>query len=136
MEIKLMKSDLRFQKRCIYRLNIRHSNFFLEKGDFGICSADNTLITPYNINCCRMLLKRELKKKGRVHVRCNFNIPKTIKSTGVRMGKGKGDIDHYLGHLSKNDCFLEIKGVSKLLGLKLFRKISYKLPFRIKILDL
>jgi large subunit ribosomal protein L16 len=75
-----------------------------------------------------------LRKKGKVHTRCVLNIPRTKKSTGVRMGKGKGDLDYFIGFVSKNDCFMEIKGVSKLFCIKLHEKLSGKLPFKVRVM--
>lgn len=121
----------RLQKRCFFKKKIQNSDFFIQRGDVGIFSLDPHRITRKQLECCRLLLRRELKKKGNIYIRCDLNIPLTNKSTGVRMGKGKGDIDTYVGFLSRYDCFIEIKGVSYLLGLKLLKKVSYKLPFRI-----
>jgi large subunit ribosomal protein L16 len=121
----------RVQKRCIFKRKIQHSEFLLQKGDVGIFSLESYRVTKRQLECCRLLLRRELKKKGSVLLRLGVSIPITNKSTGVRMGKGKGDVDFHVGFLNKNDLFIEIKGVSYLLGLKLLKKISYKLPFRV-----
>lgn len=124
----------KFQKRCRFKNKISHKNYHLLKGNIGFVSFDNFSIYKNQVECCRLLLKRELKKKGVVFIRCNYFIPVTRKSTGVRMGKGKGDIDFYKSFICKNQCFIELKGVSFMFGVRLLRKISYKLPYNLGLL--
>jgi large subunit ribosomal protein L16 len=68
-------------------------------------------------------------------IRTSFTTPITSKTTGVRMGKGKGAIDKYIQVINIFDCFFELKGISSLLAFKLLKKISYKLPVRVCLID-
>lgn len=130
-----MKNIKKLQKRCIYGRKIKHCIPSLQKGEIGIVCLENSFITFDQISCFRLFLRRGLKKKGSVIIRCNLSIPITKKSSGVRMGKGKGDVSHFQGFLSKNECFIELSGVSRLFGYMLIKKLSYKIPFKIGLLD-
>lgn len=129
------KTQLRLQKKCIYKYKINSSSKLLLSGDYGFFSLENHILTKEQIECCRVIIRRELKKKGFLLIRCNFLLPITDKPTGVRMGKGKGPIDRYVEFINIFDCLFELKGLSFLLAMKLLNKISYKLPFKVCLMD-
>lgn len=129
------KTQLRLHKKCIYKHKINNSSKLLLAGDFGFFAIENCILTKEQIECCRVIIRRELKKKGFLLIRCNFLIPITSKATGVRMGKGKGAIEKHVEFINIFDCLFELKELSFLLAIKLLNKISYKLPFKVCLID-
>ena len=129
------KTQLRLHKKCIYRHKINSSTTRLIAGDYGFFSLSNSILTKEQIECCRVIIRRELRKKGFLLIRCNFLIPITSKAVGVRMGKGKGAIKGHVDFINIFDCLFELKQISFLLALKLLNKISYKLPFNVCLID-
>ena len=129
------KTQIRSHKKCIYKHRINASSSLLNIGDYGFFALENNILTKEQIECCRVIIRRELKKKGFLLIRCNFLIPITKKATGVRMGKGKGAIEKYVAFINIFDCLFELKEISILLALKLLTKISYKLPFKVGLID-
>lgn len=129
------KSQLRLHKKCIYKHKINSSSDLLLSGDYGFFALENSILTKEQIECCRVIIRRELRKKGFLLIRCNFLIPITSKALGVRMGKGKGPIDKYVEFINIFDCLFELKSISFLLAIKLLNKISYKLPFKVCLID-
>lgn len=130
-----MKVQRRLQKKCIYKSKINHSVNLITSGDYAICSLENHFITKDQIECCRILIRRELKRKGFLLIHSNFDIPLTKKSTGTRMGKGKGVIKEYVGYVFIYSSLFELKQIPFFLAFKLLRKISYKLPFKVCLID-
>lgn len=50
------------------------------------------------------------------------------------MGGGKGDVDHYVFHVKPGRIIFELDGISESDAIKAFKQISYKLPFKTKII--
>ncbi len=55
-------------------------------------------------------------------------------SAGVRMGKGKGDIDRYVSVVTPGRVLFEVAGVSEDLAMAAFERAMTKLPFKTKII--
>jgi len=125
----------RVQKRLLNKYKIQNSSHQALVGDFSIISLKTSRITAKQIECSRILLRREIRKKNATQKRVSFTIPVTSKPTGVRMGKGKGEIDFYVGKCYCFDPIFDFRGISLELGLKLLRKISYKLPMKVGLMD-
>lgn len=129
------KLNRRLHKKCIYKHKINSTNSILFNGEIGIFSLSNGVLTKEQIECCRVIIRRECKKKGGLLIRCNFLTPITSKPTGVRMGKGKGAIKEHINFINIYDCLFELKDISLLFGLKLLKKIAYKLGIDVCIID-
>jgi ribosomal protein L16 len=130
-----MKVQRRLQKKCIYKFKIDHSSNLISSGDYVICALENGFITKHQMECCRILIRRELRRKGFLLIHSYFNLPITNKSTGTRMGKGKGVIKEHIGLVFIYSSLFELKGIPFFLAYKLLKKISYKLPFKVCLVD-
>jgi len=131
----MRKQNRRLQKHCIHKHRINSTTNLLHTGTFGFFSLGHSIITKEQIECCRVLIRRELRKKGFLLIRTSFTMPITSKTSGVRMGKGKGAIDKYIQVINMFDCLFELKEISLLLAVKLLKKISYKLPVSVCLID-
>lgn len=63
--------------------------FFPIYGEFAIQAIESGKITFKQIEACRRTLRRGLKKKGQLWIRCFTNVPVTQKPIASRMGKVK-----------------------------------------------
>ena len=122
------------------------SNTKLTFGEFGFLSLQNDLISKKQIEAIRIIITRNIRKRrvlkghktkqrGWLKLKAYYFVTKTKKGSKSRMGKGKGTIDTYCFPVKHNDCFLELKNVSFLLAHKLLRKVSFKLGFKIALID-
>jgi large subunit ribosomal protein L16 len=50
------------------------------------------------------------------------------------MGGGKGDVDHYVFQVKPGRIIFELDGIAESDAMKALQQISYKLPFRTKII--
>jgi len=112
--------------------NFLNVNFF----EYGLKVLENGKITIKHLNSITRLLKKLFKK----HISLKYNIslitPVTKKPLEVRMGKGKGERNHWECTLRKGTIIIEIGNVSfddLKYGLKL---VKDKLPVSTKIVKI
>jgi large subunit ribosomal protein L16 len=96
--MKQFPSNLKFKKyhKVNYSFSylIEKKVFFPIYGEYAIQSVDSGKLTFKQIESCRRTLRRGLKKKSKLWIRCFTNAPVTQKPIASRMGKGKGNISH------------------------------------------
>jgi large subunit ribosomal protein L16 len=102
-------------------------------GSFGLKSLDFGLLTANQIEAGRRLIMKKIKKKGKLWVRIFPHIPISKKPIEVRMGKGKGGVDHWAFKANPGILLYEIEGLSYKKAFELFRQVSKKLPIKTKI---
>lgn len=85
-------------------------------------------ITSRQIESARVALTRHMKREGKVWIRIFPDKPLTSKPAEVRMGKGKGAIDHYVCEVQPGRILFEVEGVSEELAHASLRLAAQKLP--------
>lgn len=101
-------------------------------GEFGLKVLVNGWFKNNQIEACRVVLARQLHKGGRLWIRVFPDKSITKKPAEVRMGKGKGDIDHWVCVIKRGRILFELSGIPEEYARRCFRLIAYKLPFRTK----
>ena len=64
-------------------------------GSFGIKSLQQGFMNGRQIEAARIAVTRHMKRQGQVWIRVFPDKPMTSKPAEVRMGKGKGALDHW-----------------------------------------
>ncbi len=103
-------------------------------GSFGIKSLDTKWITARQIEAARQAITRYMKRQGKVWIRIFPDKPVTKKPAEVRMGKGKGDIDHYVARVTPGRVLFEVEGVTREVAQEALRLGAQKLPVRTKFI--
>ena len=101
-------------------------------GSFGIKSLEHGRITSRQIESARVAMTRFLKREGKVWLRIFPDKPITKKPQEVRMGKGKGALDHYVAEVQPGRMMIEIDGISMEDGAEALRLAAQKLPVKTK----
>ena len=101
-------------------------------GTFGLKSLENGRITNRQIEAARIALTRHMKREGNVWIRIFPDKPITKKPQEVRMGKGKGALDHYVAQVQPGRIMFEIDGVTREVAEEGMRLAAQKLPVRTK----
>lgn len=101
-------------------------------GEFGLKVLENGWIKNNQIEACRVVLARQLHKGGKLWIRLFPDKAITKKPAEVRMGKGKGDIDHWVCVVKRGRILFELSGVPEEYARICFRLIAYKLPLKTK----
>ncbi|MDD2927537.1 MAG: 50S ribosomal protein L16 [Candidatus Omnitrophica bacterium] len=117
------------------RRGIATSGADLAFGEFGLKSLDNGWLKNTQIEACRVIIARQLHKGGKLWIRVFPDKSITKKPAEVRMGKGKGDLDHWVAVVKRGRILLELGGVPEEYARQCFRLVAYKLPLRTKFIS-
>jgi large subunit ribosomal protein L16 len=112
---------------------VSHRGSTVAFGAFGLKSMDSGRITNRQIESARIAMTRNMKREGKVWIRIFPDKPITRKPQEVRMGKGKGALDHYVAICRPGLILFEIEGVSRELAEESLLLAAQKLPVLTKI---
>ena len=99
-------------------------------GDYAIKSLENAWFTNKQLETCRVILARRLRRGGRMWIRVFPDKSITKKPAEVRMGKGKGDVDCWVCVVKRGLVLIELGGIPEDYARASFRLVAYKLPFK------
>ncbi|MBK9272531.1 MAG: 50S ribosomal protein L16 [Saprospiraceae bacterium] len=105
-----------------------HRGHTIAFGSFGLKSVDSARITDRQIEAARIAMTRYMKREGTVWIRIFPDRPITSKPAEVRMGKGKGSLDHYIAVVKPGTIMFEMDGVPFNIAEEAFRLAAQKLP--------
>ena len=102
-------------------------------GSFGLKAVTGGRITNRQIEAARIAMTRYMKREGKVWIRIFPDKPITAKPLEVRMGKGKGALDHYVAVIKPGRILFEMDGVPFETAKEGFRLAAQKLPVLTKV---
>lgn len=115
------------------RRGVATSGAELSFGEFGLKVLENGWIKNNQIEAVRVILARQLHKGGKMWIRIFPDKSITKKPAEVRMGKGKGDLDHWVAVVRRGKILFELGGgIPEEYARYCFRLAAYKLPLRTK----
>jgi large subunit ribosomal protein L16 len=120
------------QKGRIKGITVKGSQ--LAYGSFGIKTLDSGRITSRQIESARIAMTRYMKREGQVWIRIFPDTPITSKPAEVRMGKGKGALDHWVAKVRAGRMMFELDGVDLEIAQEALRLAAQKLPVRTKFI--
>ncbi len=106
---------------------------YLAFGSFGLKSLGAARITNRQIEAARVAMTRYMKREGKVWIRIFPDKPITKKPQEVRMGKGKGSLDHYVAVVKPGRILFEMDGVPLEVAQEGLRLAAQKLPVLTKV---
>lgn len=104
----------------------------LSNGSFGIKTLEAAWITDRQIEAARIAVTRSMKREGKVWINIFPDKPISKKPLEVRMGKGKGALDHWVAVVKPGRILFEIEGVPRKLAEESLRLAAQKLPVKMK----
>ena len=104
-------------------------------GEFGLKSLENGWIKNTQIEAVRVILARQLHKGGKLWIRIFPDKSITKKPAEVRMGKGKGDLDHWVCVVKRGRVLFVFGGVPEVYAKSCFSLAAYKIPLRTKFVS-
>jgi large subunit ribosomal protein L16 len=107
---------------------LAHKGSSISFGSFALKSLEFNRITSRQLESARVALTRNMKREGKVWIRIFPDKPLTSKPAEVRMGKGKGAVDHYVFEVQPGRILFEIEGVTEQLAHESLRLAAQKLP--------
>ena len=120
----------KFQRGSRSGLAIRGSE--LAFGEFGLKSLNNGWIKNTQIEAVRVIVARKLQGGGKLWIRIFPQKSVTNRPAETRMGKGKGEISHWVAVVKRGAILFELGGVPEELAKIALRLSAFKLPLRTK----
>ncbi|HHO70290.1 MAG TPA: 50S ribosomal protein L16 [Halothiobacillus sp.] len=99
-------------------------------GEFGLKALERGNITARQIEAARRAISRHVKRGGKIWIRIFPDVPVTQKPLEVRMGKGKGSVEHWVCKVQPGKMLYEIEGVSEEVAREAFALAAAKLPVK------
>lgn len=99
-------------------------------GEFGLQVLENGWITNVQIEAARVALTRHVRRGGRVYLRVFPDKSVTRKPAETRMGKGKGEPEHWVGVVRRGKILVEMEGIPQELARTALRLAAVKLPLK------
>lgn len=99
-------------------------------GTFGLKSLSLGWVTSRQLEACRRIIIRYLRKGGKLWIRIFPDKPITTKGTEVPMGGGKGSVDHYVVPVKPGRIIFELEGITEAQARDAFRKAGAKLSLK------
>ncbi len=84
------------------------TNTSLQYGWYGLQSLGSGRLDGKQLEATRRMVSRHMRKKEKLWIRCFPDVPVTSKPVNIRMGKGKGAVDHWIHKLSVGKIIMEI----------------------------
>jgi large subunit ribosomal protein L16 len=106
----------------------------LSFGSFGLKALEGGRITDRQIEAARIAVTRSMKREGKVWINIFPDKPITKKPAEVRMGKGKGGLDHWVAPIKPGRIIFETEGVSMEVAQESLRLAAQKLPMKTKFI--
>ena len=107
----------------------------VREGEYSLISTTTGRITAKQLTSLQMTVKRVVPTGTTIIPRVFAKYPVTAKPLEVRMGKGKGSIDHYIARVRYNTVLLELAGTKAGVDYKeMLRLASTKLPVSTRVL--
>lgn len=102
----------------------------LSFGGYGLKALEASWITARQVEAARRAMTRFVQRGGKIWVRIFTQRPVTLKGGEIRMGGGKGAVDHYVALVKPGTMLFEIDGVTETEAREALRLAGHKLPVR------
>ncbi len=99
-------------------------------GEYGLKAMARGRISARQIEAARRAMTRHVKRTGKIWIRVFPDTPISNKPLEVRMGKGKGNVDHWVAKVQPGSVLYEMEGVSEELAREAFQLAAAKLPIK------
>ena len=116
----------KFQKRKVDGVKIQQLNF----GVYGIQSLSCGRLSASCLEAARRSMTRKLKRTGQIWIRVFPDLGVSKKPAEVRMGKGKGSLDHWVCPIKKGQILFELSGIPLSLAVQAVHLAMHKLPLK------
>jgi large subunit ribosomal protein L16 len=104
-------------------------------GEFGLKAVGRGWLTNRQIEACRVVINRFMKRKGRLWIRVFPDKPVSKKPIEVRMGGGKGNPELWVAVILPGKILFEVGGVPEAVARECLRLADTKLGIRTQLVS-
>lgn len=132
----LMPKRMKFRKAMKGRIrgNAQRGNT-VAFGEYGLMSLECGRVTARQIEAGRVAVSHYLRRQGKLFRRIFPHKPVSAKPLEVRMGKGKGEPDHYVAEVKAGTVMFEITGVSEDIARRALARVAHKMPVKTRFVS-
>ena len=105
----LQPKKTKFRKSCKGRLKNIERKSKLRYGSYGLKALEPVKLTASQLEAGRRAIAFRIKKLGKLWVRPFPDLPVTKKPSEVRIGKGKGNVNHWVCRVLPGTFLYEIE---------------------------
>ena len=102
----------------------------LSFGQFGLQALEVGWITNRQIEAARIAINRHVKRGGKLWITIFPDKPLTTKPAETRMGKGKGNPEHWVAVVKPGRIMFEFEGVGEDVARQAMTLAAHKLPIK------
>ncbi|MCD6404505.1 MAG: 50S ribosomal protein L16 [Planctomycetes bacterium] len=102
-------------------------------GDYGLQSLESGWITARQIEAGRVAATHFLGIEGKLWVRIFPHKSVSKKPLETRMGKGKGEPDHWVAVVKPGTILYELAGVPEDIAKQTLSRTAHKMPVRVRM---
>ena len=104
-------------------------------GEYGLKAQESSWISARQIEAARRVMTRYTRKGGKIWIRIFPDKPVTARAAETRMGKGKGNVHHYVSPVKRGKILFEISGIDKEEAQLALNLASDKLPIKTSFIE-
>lgn len=124
----------KYQKgKSFKRINKNCSFICLKKGSVALKSLDFGRLTSKQIESIKQAITKIIKKTGKLFIHIFPQTAISKKPLEIRMGKGKGAVDHWVFKIRPGVLLAEIETNYISIAIKALNRASVRLPVRTKV---
>ena len=103
-------------------------------GDWGLQALQPGHVSAQTIEACRIAATRYVRGQGKLYIRIFPHKPVTARPLETRMGKGKGEPDHWVAVVKPGTVLFELAGVTREAARECFNRVAHKLPVKVRLI--
>ena len=121
--------------RSVNRVSVNSKeNNNLLFGSIGLKSLESGRLTAKQIQSVKQVINKKIKKIVRLKVNVFPQVPISKKPVEVRMGKGKGNVDHWVFKVKAGVVLFEVETTFLSASIKALELSQRRLPLKTKII--
>lgn len=134
MQFVPLKQKYKKQQKGKVFNKIVNTKTFLKYGQIGLVVLSFSRLDSKQLVAVFNNLRKKIKKKGKLIMSVFPQTPITKKPIEVRMGKGKGNVSHWVARVRPGTLLCEISTSNLLFAKRILTYARYKLSIETKII--
>ncbi len=102
-------------------------------GDFGLQTVQGGWIKAQTIEAGRITAQQYIRGEGRLYIRVFPHKSTTSTPLETRMGKGKGEPEHWVAVVKPGTILYELGGVTEDQAKVCFARLAHKMPIPVRL---
>lgn len=105
----------------------------IQNGSIGLRAIEFGRLTSKQVEAVYKIINKTIKKTGRLVIKVFPQTPISKKPIEIRMGKGKGSVDHWVAKIKSGSLICELEVNSRFIAIKALQLAQLRIPFKTKI---